>query len=92
MPDEQVAVLEQLRHAPLLPGDLPRLALPLFAGSAAPLLGDLCSHLFAELRQGVQDRLGDLIEDVELTNLVRDLRPRLSRWALNWRRKAKTFL
>src|SRR5262249_43748951 len=47
---EQVAVLEQLRHAPLQPPGLPgpRLRLLVLAGPAARLLGDLVLDLLAE--------------------------------------------
>src|SRR5262245_2096291 len=75
--DEQVAVLEQVRHPLLLPGNLPRLALLFFAGSAAPLAGDLRRQLLAEFRQRVQHRPGDLLEDSALTELVGSAWPRL---------------
>ena len=65
--DEQIAVLEQLGHA-LASDGLSLAAWPclLFtAGRPRGCLGICCGHLLAELRQGMQDRLGDLLEDVE---------------------------
>lgn len=77
MPDEQVPMLEQIGHALLLSGSLPRPALLLFAGPATRLLGEFRCHLLAEFRQRVQDRLGDLLQDVERAKLVRDVGPQL---------------
>ena len=50
MADEQVSLLKQVRHALLLPGNQPRLALLLLAGPATWLLGDLRGHRLAEFR------------------------------------------
>src|SRR5207302_6187514 len=49
----------------------------LFTGPTARLLGELRGHLLAEFRQRVQDCLGELLDDMELTNLVSGLRPQL---------------
>ena len=70
-------MLEQLRPFLLLPGNQPGLALPLFAGPAARLLGELRNHLLAEFRQRVQHCLGDLLDDMEFTDLVAGVRPQL---------------
>src|SRR5216684_3009398 len=77
MPDEQVAVLEQVRHPLLLPLGLTRQRLLLFAGPATRQLGDLRRQFLAEYRQSVQDRLGDLLDDVELAQLLAGIRPQL---------------
>src|SRR5271169_880630 len=77
MPDEQVTMLEQLRHTPLQPLDPPRLCLVRLAGATAFLLGDLCFHLLAELGQRPQHGLGDLHEYMETAYLVRHARPQL---------------
>src|SRR5262245_8581558 len=75
MADKQIAVLKQFRHTPFPVSNQPGLALPLLAGAAARLLGDLRRHLLAEFRQRVHGCLDDLLEDVECAELVPDARP-----------------
>ena len=77
MLDEEVAMLEQRADLLLLPGDLAGLGLLRLAGSAVRLLGDLGPEFLADRRQGVQHRLGDLLFDVELTNLMWHIGPQL---------------
>src|SRR5262249_28883891 len=50
--------------------DQPGLTLLLLAGPATRLLGDLRGHFLAERRQRMQDRLDDLLDDVEPAHLV----------------------
>lgn len=72
MPDEQVATRERARHTLLLRAIF--LASPCRALLGRPRgRSGICGHLLAEFRQGAQDRLGDLLEDVELadTTLMR---------------------
>src|SRR5438132_2693828 len=76
-PDEQVTMLEQLRHALLQPLDPPYAGFVLLAWPATRLFGDLGLPFLAEFGQRPQHRLGDLLEDVKLTNLVRCVRPQL---------------
>ncbi len=70
-----MAMLEQLAHLLLLPGDRAGLGLLGLAGSAARLLGDLGPQFFAGGGQGVQHRLENFLEDVELTDLMRHVGP-----------------
>jgi hypothetical protein len=67
-------MFKQVSHPLLLPLGLSRLRSLLFLGTTARLFGDLDGQFLADDRQGMQDRLGYLLDDVELTDLVADIR------------------
>jgi hypothetical protein len=73
--DEEVAVLEQFRHTPFAGRNQLSLALPLFPGPATGLFGELRGYLLTEGHQPMQDRLDDLLEDVEFADLMASLGP-----------------
>jgi len=63
-------MFEQLAHLLLLPGGLAGLGSLGLAGSAARLLGNAVAEFLAGCGQGVQHRLGNFLDDVELTDLM----------------------
>jgi hypothetical protein len=72
MPHEQVAVLEQFRH-PLLDPPGPTGPAPGRSGVARPpprQRGRLRRQAFADAGRGMQDGLGQFLEDMELAHLV----------------------
>ena len=77
MADEQVSMLKQLAHLLVLPGDLAGLGELGLGGTAARLLGDAVPEFLAGCGQGVQHRLGNFLEDMELTDLMRHVGPQL---------------
>jgi hypothetical protein len=69
---EQVAVLEQITDLPLDPLLPPRRTPRLFrTGATLSQLGLLRRELLAHLGDGTEDRLGQLGQDVEFTDLMR---------------------
>ena len=77
MLNEQVSMFEQLAHLLLLPGGLAGLGSLGLAGSAARLLGNAVAEFLAGCDQGVQHRLGNFLDDVELTDLMGHIGPQL---------------
>ena len=63
-------MFEQLAHLLLLPGGLAGLGSLGLAGSATRLLGNAVAEFLAGCGQGVQHRLGNFLDDVELTDLM----------------------
>ena len=70
-------MFEQLAHLLLLPGGLAGLGSLGLAGSAARLLGNAVAEFLAGCGQGVQHRLGNFLDDVELTDLMGHIGPQL---------------
>jgi len=72
MPHEQVAVVEQFRHPPLDPLRPAVPALGRSGGARAPprQRGRLRRQALADAGQGVQDGLGQFLEDMELAHLM----------------------
>ena len=70
-------MFEQLAHLLLLPGGLAGLGSLGLAGSAARLLGNAVAEFLAGCDQGVQHRLGNFLDDVELTDLMGHIGPQL---------------
>ena len=72
-----MAILKQVGHPLLLSVDLASLGLLSLAGTTTTLLGNLGGEFLAEFRHRVQHRLGNLLEDMKLAQLVPDVRPQL---------------